>query len=152
MKNFKFITVLPEAYASIVPNLPNHAMISITEPGRDCMFHDDWENGNLLRVQFHDISKELDNTEHKGTVLRCITEEQAEQIIDFVESLPQEVNHLIVHCAAGISRSPAVGEFIRQYFTNLPKISCPIDLMNRDVYSTLCRVINKRIYKDELCQ
>lgn len=44
------------------------------------------------------------------------TPEQAKQVLDFVEQLPEDTL-LWVHCQAGISRSGAIGEFIMETYT-----------------------------------
>ncbi len=57
----------------------------------------------VLTLYFDDIFQETD-----GAVL--FSDEQAEQIIDFIES-HKSVDTLLVHCYAGQSRSRAVGAF-----------------------------------------
>lgn len=57
----------------------------------------------VLTLYFDDIVREVD-----GAVL--FTDEQAEQIIDFIKE-HRSVDTLLVHCYAGQSRSRAVGAF-----------------------------------------
>lgn len=46
------------------------------------------------------------------------SEDDAKQIVEFVKSFPTTVDTIIVHCAAGISRSAAVGVVLSQVFEN----------------------------------
>ena len=48
---------------------------------------------------------------------KLFTEEQAKQVLDFVEGLAPDAT-LYVHCQAGISRSGAIGLFIAENYTN----------------------------------
>lgn len=45
-------------------------------------------------------------------------EEQALQILDFVDSMFGKVDHLLIHCEAGRSRSPAVAAAISKIYAN----------------------------------
>lgn len=62
-----------------------------------------------LNIEFSDITKEMDSSE-----VKLMTLGDAQKIHDFVESLPDEVEKLIVHCYAGVSRSAAVAAGIAQ--------------------------------------
>lgn len=57
---------------------------------------------SILRLVFDD------STRGEG----CITEASAAAILDFVGGLPGDA-HIFVHCAAGISRSPAVADALQ---------------------------------------
>jgi predicted protein tyrosine phosphatase len=52
----------------------------------------------VLRLRFDDV----DDSYNK---FRAITEEQARQVVDFVEGVIGRADVLVVHCEAGISRS-----------------------------------------------
>lgn len=73
---------------------------------------------NVLVLFFDDVEKDMD-IPHVGTDeiyhIKAISSKQAEQIIDFIE-LNKDKSTCIVHCAAGISRSGAVGTFVNDYF------------------------------------
>jgi predicted protein tyrosine phosphatase len=64
---------------------------------------------DFLSLQFHDIT-----IEERKLVL--FNEQHANWIINFLDDIKDKVDHLIVHCAAGISRSGAIGLFACRYF------------------------------------
>ena len=64
---------------------------------------------NILKLQFDDALTASD----PGIVL--FTPEMARRIAEFVESIDRS-RELFVNCAAGISRSGAVGEVLDEYF------------------------------------
>lgn len=47
-------------------------------------------------------------------VWRALTEAQAAEIVSFVRRIRNEADVLLVHCVAGVSRSPAVGMAIAE--------------------------------------
>ena len=69
-------------------------------------------HGHLLVLNFDDIANEPETPEDLGRAV-MFSPEMAEQIMRFVDdgAMP-----LLVHCAAGISRSGAVGEVLNWYF------------------------------------
>lgn len=103
---------MSQTVAETVPFNPDTAFISITEPERpDARIDPEYEkSGKLLRLRFNDADEHRQNYvagyEYDEPVL--FTTEQANQILDFVEGLSEEVKFLAVHCHAGISRSAAV--------------------------------------------
>jgi len=75
-------------------------------------------------------------------VYTCFSKEQAEAIIDFIESLPPEVDKFCVHCAAGISRSAGVAKFLIDFYTDRglhvrSNLTEEYRFYNRHVYRTL---------------
>ncbi|MDD5651699.1 MAG: hypothetical protein PHF86_14990 [Candidatus Nanoarchaeia archaeon] len=70
-----------------------------------------------LSVRFSDVTKdefEKRDLAKNGCVL--FTEEAAKEIVKFVNKInDMEIPDLFIHCAAGISRSPAVGLFTCKY-------------------------------------
>lgn len=116
----------------------NMVLISITQPGdHDADLHPDWKE--VLRLQFDDI----DGSMLPSSNSRSFTPWHAKEVIDFLEA-NKEVDELIVHCMAGISRSAAVAkfaaekynvnEFLRRFET--------YELYNKWVYSSLKRANN----------
>ena len=82
------------------------ALISLNDPSAkdgDASFQDGWHD--ILRLSFHDITP--DTLDVKGTYL-LMTDEQAQAIVNFVREVAPNVNGIMVHCRAGISRSAAV--------------------------------------------
>ena len=47
----------------------------------------------------------------------AITEDDAKQIVEFVERYKDSVDKIIVHCAAGVSRSAATAAAILKFYT-----------------------------------
>lgn len=77
-----------------------YIIISITDRGAEnVVFNQNEQLKNVLRVNF-------DDTDVEGT--NAITQEDAKKIIDFVKRWKEEVQLVVVHCGAGVSRSAGV--------------------------------------------
>jgi predicted protein tyrosine phosphatase len=116
------------------------ACISIvTEAGTWPSLSDEHRVG-LLQLAFADISNS------SGDEPGAFTEEHARRILDFVKSMWDSIEVLMVHCEEGNSRSPAVAAAIsRLYLGNdrlyfLPYMYWP----NRYVYGLLLDVARER--------
>ena len=152
-----------QEFEKFISNEP-YIVISITDPNSEKVnpyktFLD------ILSLQFHDIDKPLVNRKDckfcKGTgkdkmfrdandkyysCLHCtekdiihFTEENAKQILDFIEKYKNEVDLIVVHCEAGISRSAGVAGALsliyngtdEYYFKHyLPNILCYRKILN----------------------
>ena len=75
------------------------ALISIMNHKRDCLVR--YPAERVLRLCF-------DDAEDSRFWQNLMTEEQADAICAFVLHYGREIDWLIVHCSAGVSRSPAV--------------------------------------------
>jgi len=78
------------------------ALISITEPGQKTNMHyDEWKHH--IKVIFHDAVQNLSTVRLVQTAydLTYFSTEQARDIINFVKALPDNVNHILVHCYGG---------------------------------------------------
>lgn len=89
---------------------PDWAMISITAPapyGQDptAALRPGWRH--LLRLQFEDVRSEGPD---------AMTPAQAREVVDFVAGVAPRVEVIAVHCAAGLSRSPAVARWIAEAY------------------------------------
>ncbi len=78
------------------------------------------ENGcvGALSLQFDDlILSKLDEVTAREMRKKYIPfdSNMAIQIIDFIEEIKDKCELLIVHCAAGVSRSGAIGEWVMEY-------------------------------------
>lgn len=82
------------------------------EPDPDCAVPLTGEN--ILKLQFDDIT---DNTPEPDTACIQFNEEIAQQIVHFVNRIDRN-RELFINCAAGISRSGAVGEVLNDYFNS----------------------------------
>ena len=69
---------------------------------------------NVLNLKFDDVEEDLQVSPTNKEMTKAFTKNQAEKIVNFLES-NTNINTLIVHCAAGISRSGAVGQFALDY-------------------------------------
>ena len=88
------------------------AIISITgfnpyAVNNEADLHPDW--AEVLRLEFDDVSI-------RGDQFHGITEEQAAQIIAFLNSVQHKVDKVFVHCLAGVSRSAGVAKFIAERY------------------------------------
>ena len=93
---------------SVVQNLEGTiAIISVTDPEEPiaCENHD-----NVLRLQFHD----LDVIWPQLNEVTYFSNEMADKIVEFVNA-NNNVDHMVVHCEAGICRSPAIAAAISEY-------------------------------------
>jgi predicted protein tyrosine phosphatase len=103
-------------------------IISITDPGWGDAKLTEAAWGSILRLRFHDIDKAWQN-------YVLISDEHADAVIAWLKEHEDEFKTVIVHCAAGISRSAAVAKFIAEVYD----LDFPEDyfLYNKLVYSTL---------------
>jgi predicted protein tyrosine phosphatase len=68
-----------------------------------------------ISVCFDDVTdKDIENLKASGSHHTPFDRDKARQIINFLDSL-KNIEALIIHCAAGISRSGAVGVFACRY-------------------------------------
>lgn len=82
----------------------------------------DYYHNSLFKQIHHNVlNLWFDDVEHDGGIAptnkeetRAFTTRQAKQIVEFLDS-NKSIDNLIVHCAAGISRSGAVGRFALDY-------------------------------------
>ncbi len=96
---------------------PRTVLISITDPGDPARLPDGW--AGVLRLEFDDIAPPFpvlirDGNKHRDLV--PFDEPMATQVLEFVGGVSQDVNRVIVHCNAGISRSAAVARFLADYY------------------------------------
>jgi predicted protein tyrosine phosphatase len=86
------------------------ALISLNEP-------DAWDGlariapgwHSVLQLSFHDVTPESHGLD---ALITFFSEEDARQVVDFVRRVAQEVDGILVHCRAGVSRSAAVAKWI----------------------------------------
>lgn len=136
VRNIKAVQFMSQSQAESLTAEADTALISITEPG-DPQAAVDPEWKHLLRLSFHDVDQD------RGEGFRLFDEMHARQILDFVESLPEEINYVIVHCHAGISRSAAVAKVIAS--ATGASFNEKYSLYNKHVYSVLNRCLTERL-------
>jgi predicted protein tyrosine phosphatase len=83
-------------------------IISIVSPG---MEHVDIDCRNILRVKFHDIQQEY---VEGGIRYKPLEYETAQQIVSAAFD-NRDKSHWVIHCEAGVSRSPAVALGLAKY-------------------------------------
>lgn len=121
---------------------PNDKMvcISVTSPNGWAKLKDNWKD--VLRLEFDDIDRlHPDISLLVGTNL--FSKDQAQEVVEFLDK-NKDVDELIVHCMAGISRSAAIARFAAERFNCndfLRKFE-KYDLYNKHVYRMLKLVDN----------
>ena len=106
--------------------------------GADLMLRDKFRD--VLVLEFHDITPS-NWSDRDGTYLGYIpfNEDHAKQILDFVK----DRDSLVIHCDAGMSRSVAIGCFLRDNFDAYVTFHATHgsdEYRNRHVYNVLTRV------------
>jgi predicted protein tyrosine phosphatase len=77
-----------------------------------------------------------------ATVDNLFTKDDAQQIVDFVNSLPPKIP-IIVNCLAGISRSTAITAAIVYYLDGDDSVFWEKTCPNQLVFQTLCKAFGK---------
>ena len=100
---------------------------------------------NVINLFFDDVENdmEMSPTNHKET--RAFTENDAAKVIKFLDE-NYKTKFLLVHCAGGISRSGAIGQFALDYLKgdkNKFKLDNPQILPNARVLRLLNNKINQ---------
>jgi protein-tyrosine phosphatase len=108
----------------------NWAIISITEPGLNdaAKLLSGWHS--VLRCEFFDFEAEM-----AQRPFMLMTNKEAEAIVEFVHAAAPNVEGILIHCKAGISRSAAVAKWIAQAY-QLP-FNHEYDRYNKHVFNLL---------------
>jgi len=107
---------------------PREAMISITGTGEArVVLKKGWRH--VLRVTFDDIEKTQFG-------LKLFSDREADKVIDFLDKIEGKVDHVVIHCRFGQSRSPAIARYISQRY-DLSNGFGNHRTFNRHVFSTL---------------
>ena len=102
---------------SNVENLNDEAFISIIGTKQvnedylneyDIKHYFNENHANVLNLEFDDVSEDR---EWNGIHIKAMTEEQAKECVEFIER--NLGKNFKIHCRAGVSRSQALGYFIR---------------------------------------
>ena len=72
------------------------------------------EGGSVLRI-FRMNFPDIDSSDAPHLMKYAATPEDLSGLKSFIDEIKDECNFLIVHCAAGVSRSPAVASVIEEY-------------------------------------
>ncbi|MCA7889729.1 hypothetical protein LGM58_41870 [Burkholderia contaminans] len=110
------VFALSRRHAEKLPRLPSVAVISITAPERSTANLDGFDY--VLRVSFADVDFLKPDLSRKATkrLTHAFTPGHADMIRSFVESLPEEITAIVVHCEGGYSRSCAIALGLHQLY------------------------------------
>ncbi|KAA6341306.1 hypothetical protein EZS27_010893 [termite gut metagenome] len=129
------------------------AIISITDNPKNHLFKKDHDN--VLNMTFDDVGEKAYENRHKvkkslklklEDFYRIFSEKDAETIVDFIEKNKEKT--FIIHCEAGISRSGAVGLFIRDFYDWVDKEDFDNRVKNK-IYPNMLvlRLLKKEFYE-----
>lgn len=85
-------------------------VISIVSPGRE---HPLLEGKNVFKFHFHDVRQDIELDD--GSIVNRMTETIADEIVDVVIK-NKDKRVWVIHCEAGISRSPGVAIGLSRFF------------------------------------
>jgi predicted protein tyrosine phosphatase len=114
-----------------------YAMISILgNPDEQIKLEDDPKRIFYLRMNFDDLDEDIEPEKY-----HLFNEDDAKEILAFAKKAKNNIDALIVHCEAGISRSPAVGLALAQLLDtqNQDRIKHRFPLYNKHVYNTIIK-------------
>lgn len=134
----KKISFIRQRVAEQMIPTENMVLISITQPGdKEVGLHPEWKA--ILRLEFDDI----DGSMLPSSNSRSFTAWHAKEVLDFLE-IYKDIDELIVHCMAGISRSAAVAKFAAEKYNcnEFLRMFEKYELYNKWVYSSLKRADN----------
>lgn len=119
---------------------PREAMISITGTGEvQVALKKGW--AYKLRLRFDDI-------EEPRPGRKLFSEEDADQVIDFLDKIEGKVDHVVVHCTHGLSRAPAIARYISQRYDLSNGFNNHMTF-NRHVFATTFRRWKHRVAPGE---
>lgn len=149
------IKPVPRFYAEVISEVITEPHLWISVSSTTGTYANLKSNPNckgILRLIFDDVfeSETIPNGSSSSIDLKVINANQCIGLWDFVESRINQVEKILVHCDAGVSRAPAIAASLSkvylgddsQYFT------CGKYLPNLEIYRRLLRV--KNIPVDEL--
>ena len=108
----KDIVVLPRRAIPEIDTPLSWAMISIATHEDTWPEYNKKNNKGVLRLAFHDSDPKSTVDPCHSTGDQLFNVKRANIIIDFVTEIKDEVDMLVVHCEAGVSRSPAIAAVI----------------------------------------
>lgn len=98
------------------PFAPDTALISIGDFGKELPLLE-YKPAHILRMEFDDVPpSEIDYESSERYAFRLFSEEQANQIADFVYRYWESRGTLLCQCHYGQSRSAAVAAAIKEHF------------------------------------
>lgn len=154
----KFDQIMSEAGLTadnVVDKVDHAAFISIISPDIPAESHYfERDTPNVLNLEFDDADEEIEKAyRHTMSPVHLFSIEDANKIIDFVQS--NIGMDFYVHCTAGVSRSGAVGYFIRQMTNSNFEDFCihnPQITPNGYILKILNEVYAERLQKESLAK
>ena len=112
-------------------------LISLRDPGESLALPPAPACCGVLTIECQDLTEEMPASAR-------FRSEHAQQIVCAVTSLPPTVEEIVIHCQAGISRSPAVAAVLAHLFgvDDTPFLSYP-KYPNRQIYRTMCAALSQ---------
>jgi predicted protein tyrosine phosphatase len=108
LPTIRSVSFVSRAVACDLSPGPRQAVISITEPGSGpAPLRPGW--AAILRLSFHDVDRNVEGYDP-------FSEEMAQVVLEWLDAVEDEVDAVVVHCVAGISRSAAVARFIAERY------------------------------------
>lgn len=102
-------------------------------------------HSNVLNLEFDDVRQDIEWDDYKA---HAITDEQAEDIVNFIENNIEK--NIMVHCRAGLSRSGAIEHFIHlNYDWYKDEEDNDYIRPNSTVLAKLNKVLWKRHFKED---
>lgn len=129
--------------AERLPLLPGVALISVTAPEKEPASLQLFEH--ILRLCFADVDfndKRL-SSRAKEKLKHAFTKEDAALVLDYVDSLPNHIHSVVVHCEGGYSRSCAIALFLHQAYGYTAQVAT-LSEHNPSILSTLLTAYKKR--------
>jgi len=131
-----------------VPELST-AVISIHTPGDNSPNFPRDVFERVLELEFSDVNRSQYMKHHENLPAHrmvCFKKKDADKILDFVnDCLTHDIEGFLVHCDAGISRSPAVALAIREIYMLKRDIPRRWDLYNKTVYYEIMMAYHDRL-------
>lgn len=116
-------------------------VISITSPGQR---EAEVKGKHVYKFQFHDVREDL---MIDSGIMNAMTEEMADAIVEVVMN-NRHLKRMVIHCEAGVSRSPGVAIGLGRYFDLSPGVTELVDKFpchNKHVMKMMHRAMRKKI-------
>lgn len=130
----------------------DYIVISLNDTGYNTVIYKNKHIVDTLKLWFDDIELEIPDEED----LVLMTNSDAEKIKEFIDTYKDEVNNIMVHCTAGISRSGAVGCVLSRYLNGDDEylLEAGRYIPNKHVYKLMCETFGleytEEMFKEKL--
>ena len=113
-----------------------HIVISITDP-KQGEARIKTAPKAILRLQFHDLDKHCEGYE-------IFTDKDAKKVRRFVTSHLNEIETIVIHCEAGVSRSVGMGAAIAKFYFNDDTVFFDRGIPNKLIYGKVLQEFQKK--------